>query len=150
MGGNEERLKHSDYPRDGYKLDIGRLWEVLVDQSLRTLNVYANADGIRIKDTFCGEWEIAERNAVRLSVTEARALGEILLAAADLAAWQDDNWRSHSKMADPDPELNRLMGERSRKLDRELEREREPVEHSQFCPDCIADAEAIGKQEVSE
>lgn len=118
------RLEYSGNDRGGYSLDTGSLWEVGVDHSARTLTVCAGPDRLRIVDTYCGEWEMAERAAVHLNPSEARALGEILIAAAGETSWRSNQWRSNARQADPGPELRRLMKER------------------------IADADAIGEQAI--
>lgn len=75
------------------------LWEIEVDFSLRELHVIAagpkakddvlaeathiKAPGIRIRDMYCGEWEMAEEQAIPLTPTEARNLAIALLAAAE-------------------------------------------------------------------
>jgi hypothetical protein len=105
-----ERLKHSGYKRDGLKLTVGRLWEVDTSlDNLRELNVYASSKSIRIVDAFCGDWEFAERNAIYLTVDQARALGEILLAAADVAERESVLWSTDKGQADPGPLLRKLL-----------------------------------------
>ena len=92
-----EYLEHNHYPREGYTLDVGALWEISTGAvTTRDLVVIASAESVRIRDTFCGEWEMAERAAVHLSVEQARALGEILLAAADLTESRRGMWRGHA------------------------------------------------------
>lgn len=120
-----EYLKHSHYPRDGYQLDIGRLWEIDCGYSMRELDVFANANGVRIRDMGCGEWEMAERAAIYLSAERARQLGEILLAAAEVVERNADMWQRHSRMADPGPRLRELLAESVERMDREIERERQ-------------------------
>lgn len=103
-----EYLEHGCYPREGLTLDVGALWEISSGaNTTRDLVVIASADSIRIRDMLCGEWEMAERAAVDLSVEQSRALGEILLAAADVAESRRDTWRTHGNQADPRPALKR-------------------------------------------
>lgn len=97
-----KRLKHSGYLRGGYKLEVGRMWEIEVTNTLRELSVFANHRAIRIVDQHCGDHQDGERNAVYLSAAEARALGEILQAAADIQEREGDWWRIHADQADPD------------------------------------------------
>ncbi len=102
-----KRLKHSGYLRGGYKLEVGRMWEIDVANTLRELSVFANHRAIHIVDQHCGdEHQGGERNAVYLSAAEARALGEILQAAADIQEREGDWWRIHAEQADPDRTLN--------------------------------------------
>ena len=107
-----DRLEHSRYPREGFKLEAGALWEVSVEHSLRDLVVLASADGIRIRDTFCGEWEMAEQSAVHLDADEARQLGEMLLAAADATESRRGVWSVNAVRVNPRPELERVRRER--------------------------------------
>ncbi|MFM8857459.1 MAG: hypothetical protein ACKOI2_09715 [Actinomycetota bacterium] len=107
-----EYLEHSQYPRDGYRLDLGRLWEIDTGwETIRDLVVFANADGIRIGDMRCGEWEMAERSAVHLTVEQARAPGEILLAAAQRVEWDASMWRTHATQVNPTSALKRALDE---------------------------------------
>jgi hypothetical protein len=143
MATQPEFLKHSYYPRDGYQLDVGRLWELDTgSHTMRDLEVFADSRGIRVRDMYCGEWEMAERSAVHLTPELARALGEILLEAAQQVEHNASIWKTHARWADPRPAL-------AEALDEHLERSREDrealVEHGALCPDCIADADAIGE-----
>ena len=45
--------------------------------------VFLKAPGIRIRDMYCGEWAMAEQEAVELTASEARRLACALLAAAE-------------------------------------------------------------------
>lgn len=97
-----EYLEHSHYPREGYKLDVGRLWEIGTgSDTIRDLAVFADARGIRIRDMYCGEWEIAERSAIQLTPRLAKQLGEILFEAARQVERNADKWRRHARQADP-------------------------------------------------
>lgn len=122
-----ERLEYSDNDRGGHTLDVGRLWEIDVDHSLRTLIVYASVDRLRIVDMFCGEWEMAERQAVHLNPTEAQALGEALIAAAGETSWRSNEWRANTDRADPEPELAARMAARCGRIDAETAADREPA-----------------------
>lgn len=105
-------LEHTPYPRDGYRLELGRLWELGTgSNTLRELAVVATATDIRIRDMYCGEWEDAERNALHLTVDQARALGEVLLAAAEEVERFGPMWQSHACQADPGPALDRALDE---------------------------------------
>lgn len=110
----EDRLHHSGYQRGGLVLEVGRLWEIDCGerQPLRELSVFANEYGIRIVDMDGGEWEDAERHAVRLDADMARALGEILFDAAREQTRQASIWHMDANQADPGPALERALLER--------------------------------------
>ncbi len=134
-------LKHSYYPREGYKLDVGRLWELDTGpDTIRDLEVFADARGIRIRDMHCGEWEIAERSAVHLTPESARALGEILIEAAKQFDCHKSTWKTHARLADPRPALADAL---NAYLERTRESREALAENGVLCPDCTADA-AIG------
>ena len=141
MSGETEFLKHSYYPREGYKLDVGRLWEISTGaDTIRDLGVFADARGIRIRDMHCGEWEMAERSAVHLTPDQARALGEILLEAADIIESRSGMWRTHARQADPRPALAEALDEY---LKQSEESRKESADEVFLCPDCIADGASI-------
>jgi hypothetical protein len=109
-----DRIPSTGYPREGYNLDLGALWEIpdtVCD--LRDLSVVANAAGIRIRDVYCGEWEMAESSAVRLTVSEARQLADSLQAAADKFEQSSDFWRIHANQADPSRALAEAQADRA-------------------------------------
>jgi hypothetical protein len=136
-----DRMKHSDNHREGYGLTVGGLWEIDLDNhSMRDLYVYASTEGIRILNMWCGELEDAERLAVRLTVDQALALAEILSTAAEAVKWKGTLWAENARRADPTAWLQQQSDERRAEFDRE----RAAGEHSGICPDCIADADAIG------
>lgn len=101
------------------------MWEIEREHSLNEMFVYATGSGIRVIDMWCGEHEDAERSALRISdPATARALGEILIAAADLTDRHRHQWNSNSRRADPLPWLQERAEERAR------ERAEDPdVEH---------------------
>jgi hypothetical protein len=45
--------------------------------------LFIEGRGIRIRDMYCGEWEMSERDGVRLTVGQARRVACALLAAAE-------------------------------------------------------------------
>jgi hypothetical protein len=105
-----DRIPSTGYPRRGYSLDLGAMWEISdTECALRDLSVVANAAGIRIRDIYCGEWEMAERSAVQLTVSEARQLADSLAAAADRFEESSDLWRIHTNQADPSRALARAL-----------------------------------------
>ncbi len=88
------------------------MWEIAdTECDLRDLSVVANAAGIRIRDIYCGEWEMAERSAVQLTVSEARQLADSLQAAADEFEQSSDWWRLHANQADPSRALTKALGD---------------------------------------
>lgn len=110
----EDRLPHSGYRRGGLKLDVGSLWEIDCGerQPLRELSVFANEYGIRIVDMHCGEWEMAERAAIRMDAEMALALAEVLLDAAGVQLREASVWRMNANQANPGPALERALDER--------------------------------------
>lgn len=100
-------IQHAYASPRGFYTDEGRaMWEIEVDRSLRELHVLASNDferrrndydldyrpeetvfikapGIRIRDMYCGELKMAERDAIALNAAEARQLAISLLAAAE-------------------------------------------------------------------
>ena len=128
---NANRLEFSDNQRDGYPLDVGRLWEVDVESTLRNLNVYVSTAGICIVNMWCGELEMAEQQAIHLTVEEALALGEILGAAAAVTeGYIGRSWANNARRADSTEWLREQMHERCQRLDRELAVEREATDSS--------------------
>jgi hypothetical protein len=94
-------LKHSGYLRGGFPLEVGRMWQIPVRRDCRELSVFANQHTIRIVNQFYEERDEAEHHAVHLKVDEARALGEILLAAADVLERERDGWQYNTNQSNP-------------------------------------------------
>ncbi len=116
-----DRIPSTGYRREGYSLDLGALWEIPDTQnSMWDLSVVANAAGIRIRDVYCGEWEMAERSAVRLTVSEARQLADSLQAAADEFERSSPCWQLHVGQVDPSRAL--VEAEEERAFEAKLER----------------------------
>lgn len=96
-----------------YSLDVRAVWEIEVCQSLRDLKVLAGPHGIRMRDVYCGEWEMGERSAVHLDADEARQVGRALLAAAEELERHGRVWQLDADQADPSRALAEALEERA-------------------------------------